>query len=149
MSMPELREQLSSIEPDESTYAGLGPGDVPQLVALLADDEAWMAARAVYALARIRSSQARAALLKAAAYPRAEVRVALASVAPDLPGHASDSLLEQLLGDPDAGVRKFAIRSVSERNGPAVRAQLRKVAVEEEVPQLRALAERVSKDLEK
>jgi len=39
-----------------------------------------------------------------------------------------DRVLDVLLDDSDAGVRKFAIRSVSERNGPKVKEKLRSIA---------------------
>ena len=136
----QLRRQLSAIEPSEQTYAGLGPSDVPSLEKTLDDREPWMAARAIYALARIDSSNARAALTKASARRRPEVRVALAAVAGDLPATTSNAILLKLLGDTDVGVRKFAIRSVSERNSTDVHSRLRDKAETETEPHLRELA---------
>jgi|SRR5918995_7214401 HEAT repeat protein len=148
MTMAELRRQLSDIEPDESTYANIGPDDVPNLEALLHDEEAWMAARAVFALARIDTPEARTALIQAGASPREEVRVATASAAQLLPPVSSDIVLERLLDDPDVGVRKFAIQSVSERNSAPVRARLHEMATAESDPALRALAGEQASTLE-
>jgi HEAT repeat protein len=148
LTMAELRRQLSDIEPDESTYANIGPDDVPNLEALLDDEEAWMAARAAYALARIDTPEARTALIQAAASPREEVRVALASAAQLLPPDTSDVVLERLLDDPDVGVRKFAIRSVSDQNSAPVRARLQELATAESNPVLRSLAEERASTLE-
>ena len=58
-SSTEIRQQLGDAEPDEQTYRGLGPDEVEVLAALLDDEEAWLAARAVYALSRINSDDAR------------------------------------------------------------------------------------------
>ena len=148
MTMAELRRQLSDIEPDESTYANIGPDDVPNLEALLNDEEAWMAARAAYALPRIDTPEARTALIQAAANPREEVRVALASAAPLLPPDTSDVVLERLLDDPDVGVRKFAIQSVSEQNSAPLRARVQEMATAESDPVLRSLAGQQASTLE-
>jgi HEAT repeat protein len=148
MTLAELRQQLSAIEPDEGTYADLSPEDVPLLETLLEDEEGWFAARAVNALARIDSSRARSTLVKASANPRPEIRIALASVAGHLPPRTSNSLLEKLLDDPDAGVRKFAIRSVSEKNSASIQSRVREVATAENDPVLRALAQQQAETLE-
>ena len=47
MTLDQLKNQLSAIQPDESTYAGIGASEVPLLEQLLRDDEDWLAARAV------------------------------------------------------------------------------------------------------
>ena len=62
MSAEEVRFQLSSIEGDVQMYVDLGPDEVPLLVDLLDDEEPWLASRAVYAVARIETPEARAAV---------------------------------------------------------------------------------------
>lgn len=146
-NLEELTAQLSDIEPSEATYAGLGPEDVPQLQQLLGSDQGWLAARAVHALARVDAEQARTALQQAASSPRPEVRVALASAAPALPTQVSDEVLTTLLADQEAGVRKFAVRAVSDRNGPAVRERLQSLAQSDSEGALRALAEEHARTL--
>jgi HEAT repeat protein len=140
MAMAELRQQLSAIEPDESTYAGIGPSEVPQLRQLLTDQKAWLAARAVYALSRIDTAEARAALLTAAGSPRSEVRVAVAANATKLVADVSNTILQVLLDDPNAGVRKFAIESVSDRNDATTRLKLIGIASTDNDPAIRAMA---------
>ena len=140
MTMSELRAQLSSIEPTEATYAGIGPEEVGLLRELLDDDEAWMAARAVHALSRIDDPAARAALAEAAGKPRMEVRVAVASAARDLPPETSDEVLPALLADDHAAVRKFAVGAVTERNSAAVRDQVAALASSEPDDRVRGLA---------
>ena len=140
MTMSELRAQLSSIEPTEETYAGIGPDEVGLLRELLDDEEAWMAARAVHALSRIDDPAAREALVEAAAKPRMEVRVAVASAARDLPPETSDEVLPALLDDDHTAVRKFAVGAVSARNSAAVREQVSALASNEPDDRVRGLA---------
>ena len=140
MTMSELRAQLSSIEPTEETYAGIGPEEIGLLRELLDDGEAWMAARAVHALSRIDDPAAREALAEAAAKPRMEVRVAVASAARDLPPETSDEVLPALLADDHAAVRKFAVSAVSARNSAAVREQVSALASTEPDDRVRDLA---------
>jgi HEAT repeat protein len=140
MTMSELRAQLSSIEPDESTYAGIGPDEVGLLRELLGDEEPWMAARAVHALSRIDDPAAREAVAEAAHNARMEVRVAVASAAPQMPADAADAVLADLLADDHTAVRKVAVNAVSERNSPAVREQVSALAATEPDDRLRSIA---------
>jgi len=145
MPISELRKQLSAIEPDESTYEGVGPPEVDLLKDLLQDEEAWLAARAVHALSRIDADSARDALLSAARSPRPEVRVAAAASASALPPRVSDEVLSTLLGDSDTGVRKFAIKSTSERNSEAIRHQVGEIARTDDDTAVRRIAENQAK----
>ena len=144
-SPSELRNQLSTIEYDDATYEGLGRDDVASLTPLLEDDEGWLAARAVHALSRIDDPRAHQAILAAASMPRLEVRVAAARAAGRLPAELSDGVLLGLLGDPDPAVRKFAVRSVSPRNGAAVRSRVQELADEEPNPRIKDMAEEKSR----
>lgn len=131
MSMPisELRQQLSAIEPEESTYLGIGASEVDLLRELLEDqEEAWLAARAAHALSRIDSDNAHDALLAATESSRPEVRTAVAASAGALPPKVSDEILSRLLDDPEIGVRKFAIKSTSDRNSDTIRQRLGEIA---------------------
>jgi HEAT repeat protein len=141
-SLSELREQLSAIEPDERTYEGIGPSDVDSLVRLVDDDEDWLAARAVHALSRIESSQARQSVASAAQSPRTEVRVAAAASAAALPAEDSDEILSKLLDDSQPAVRKFAVKATSTRNAEAIQARVRDMATRDESAGLRRVAQR-------
>jgi HEAT repeat protein len=144
-SPSELRDQLSTIESDDATYEGLGRDDVAFLAQLLEDDEGWIAARAVHALSRIDDPRARQAILAAASMPRLEVRVAAATAAGRLPAELSDGVLLGLLDDPDPAVRKFAVRSVSPRNGAAVRGRVQELAGAESNTRIKVMAEEKSR----
>jgi hypothetical protein len=140
-SITEIRRQLGDAEPDEQTYRGLGPDDVEVLAALLDDEEAWLAGRAVYALSRIDSDDARRNVVAAADSPRVEVRVAAAAVANELPATTSDAVLAKLLNDPSISVRKFALRSVSPHNSVDVKRAVGTLAQSEGNAKVRQLAE--------
>ena|SRR5215207_3988955 len=140
-TMSELRQQLSVIEPDEHTYDGIGPSEVDLLSQMLDDEEAWLAARAVHALSRINEDKARDAIVTAAGKPRMELRVAAAASADALPPSVSDEVLSRLLDDSQIGVRKFAIKSVSNRNSEAIRERIRQIATTDPNARLRQIAE--------
>ena len=140
-SLSELREQLSDIEPDERTYEALGPSEVDLLLDLLDDKEDWLAARAVHALSRIDDERARQAVVLSAESPRMEVRVAAAASAGGLPAPVSDEILSRLLDDPQPAVRKFAIRSTSDRNSEAVRRRVAEIAASDANTQLQRMAQ--------
>lgn len=121
MSMEEIRSRLSAIEGDAQMYVDFGPDEVPLLVELLDDEEAWMASRAVYALTRIPTPDAVAAVEEASDSGRDEVRLAVAVSAKVLPSQAADRILTKLLQDREVGVRKFAVESVTPDNDDSVR----------------------------
>ncbi len=146
-SSAQLREQLSAIEPDDRTYEGIGPSEVEPLQELLADEEDWLAARAVHALSRIDTDDARRAVVSAADNPRIEVRVAAAASAPTLPAPASDEILSRLLDDPEPGVRKVAITATSRRNSEAVRRKVGEIAAADADTRLRRVAEQRSRSI--
>jgi len=140
-TLSELREQLSAIEPDESTYEGIGPAEVELLQSLLDDEQDWLAARAVHALSRIDAENARRAVVSAAESPKMEVRVAAAASADLLPAALSDDVLFRLLDDSEAAVRKFAIKAMSNRNSEAVRRRLAEIADSDADARLRRVAQ--------
>jgi HEAT repeat protein len=141
MSISDLRRQLSVIEPDESMYRGIGADEVPMLRELLADEEAWLAARAAHALSRIDDEDARDAVRSASESSRAEVREAIAAAAARMPPEVSDIVLSSLLSDADPAVRKLAIKSTSERNSHVIRERIVEIATTDSNKALREIAE--------
>jgi HEAT repeat protein len=124
-TLEQLRSQLGAIEPNESTYAGIGSAEIPLLEILLQDKEAWLASRAVFALSRIPDPKAVSALSRVAADSRQEIRVAVAASAVNLKPSDANPLLLRLLTDSELGVRKFAVRAVSDAHNATVHAKLR------------------------
>lgn len=125
MTLEQLRSQLSAIEPNESTYAGIGSAEIPLLEILLQDKEAWLASRAVFALSRIPDPKAVTVLSRAAVDSRHEIRVAVAASAVNLKPSDANPLLLRLLTDSELGVRKFAVRAVSNAHNATVHTKLR------------------------
>ncbi len=141
MSLEELRQQLSAIEPDESMYQGIGSEEVPLLQQLLNDEEAWMAARAVYALGRIKDTQATRILSQTVQHERIEVRVALATTTPLLPAATANRILTRLLSDQNPGVRHLAIQSVPTNPPQAIQKLVQEIADHDPVEFVRLSAE--------
>jgi HEAT repeat protein len=146
-SVSELRAQLSDIEASERMYEGIGPSDVDALTRMVEAEEDWLAARAVHALSRIDSSEARQAVSAAAESPRMEVRVAAAASAAVLPTEDSDTVLSKLLDDPQSAVRKFAVKSTSPRNAKAIRERVGDMASSEKSAGLRRVAEQKARSV--
>src|SRR5256885_16931352 len=106
ISITDLRRQLSAIEPDEGTFENIGPSEVDLLRELLDDEEPWLAARAVYALARTDAEGARALLLSAAESRWQGVRGALPAAAEGLPISVPGAILPALSDDSDGPRRQ-------------------------------------------
>lgn len=140
MTLEELRRQLSAIEPDEATYSGIGPDEIPLLEQLARDPEPWMASRAVFAASRVADARAKAIMARAAGDPRSELRVAAAAAAKNLAPAEANSLLLQALNDSDLGVRKFAVQSVSPTHSEPVQARLRELESADPAPAIRDAA---------
>jgi HEAT repeat protein len=140
MTFEQLKQQLSSIEVDEATYAGIGPSEVPLLDQLVSDPETWLAGRAIFALSQVRSAAAMAILARSAADPRSEIRVAVAASTKNLPPADANGILLQALNDVELGVRKFAIRSVAPGHSAPVQARLRELETGDPAPSIRDAA---------
>ncbi len=145
LSLKELHDRLGAIEPTEEMYAGIGEEDVSALEQLLNFEEPWLAARAAYAIGRVGGAKAAEVLGRAAQDRRPEVRIAVAGSVACLPPEGSDALLSGLLGDSDGGVRKFAMRAVSDDSGAEARGRVERMAEEDPLPLVREEArERVA-----
>jgi HEAT repeat protein len=139
-TLEQLMNKLSSIEPDEATYDGIGPAEVPLLEELLRHNEAWMSSRAVFALSRVPQGAGVTVLSRAAGDARAEVRVAVAASAMNLRPNDANNILLRLLADPDLGVRKFAVQSVSRLHDANVLNKLRELETRDPADSIRDAA---------
>ncbi len=140
MTLEQLKQQLSSIEADDATYAGIGPSEVPLLDQLVNDPETWLAARAIFALSHVPTPTALAILARSAADPRPEIRVAVAASTKNLPPSDANGILLRALSDVELGVRKFAIRSVAPDHSAPVQAKLRELEAGDPAPSIRDAA---------
>ena len=112
-SIRKIKTILSDIEAGEGMYAKLNEADIPMITQLMHKAEPWLAARCIYALSRIGGEEANATIMEAAADLRQEVRLAVANASSVLPDTVSNVVLDSLIEDGDIGVRKFAIKSIS------------------------------------
>jgi HEAT repeat protein len=144
----QLRNQLSAIEPDDSTYAGIGPPEVPLLAEILKDNEAWMASRAVFALSRIADVDALEKIKRSAADPRQEVRVAVAASVGNLAPEDANQILLSVLNDEDLGVRKFAVQAVTGKHSALVQDKLRDLAAQDPIAAIRGAATEKLRELD-
>jgi HEAT repeat protein len=140
MTLEQLRNQLSAIEPNDGIYAGIGPSEIPLLEQLLQDTEAWMSSRAVFALSKVPDMRAVTILSRAVADPRQEVRVSVAASVSNLRPSDANNILLKLLADTDLGVRKFAVQAVSGTHDAAVHAKLRDLEARDPAPPIRDIA---------
>jgi HEAT repeat protein len=147
MTAEELRNQLSSIEPNEGMYTGIGASEIPILEQLLQDKEAWMASRAVFALSRVSDASAVTLLARAVADPREEVRVAVAASVSNLKPQDANNIVLKLLTDPELGVRKLAVKAVSGAHDAAVHAKLRDIETRDPAPLIRDVAKAKLREL--
>jgi HEAT repeat protein len=147
MTLEQLRNQLSAIEPDDGIYAGIGPSEIPLLEQLLQDTEPWMASRAVFALSTVPDMRAVTILSRAVADPRPEVRVSVAASVSNLRPNDANNILLNLLADTDLGVRKFAVQAVSGTHDAAVHAKVRDMETGDPIPWLRDVAKDRLRDL--
>lgn len=148
MTIDQLRRQLSTIEPNEAMYAGIGSSEISLLKQLLRDPEPWMSARAIFALSRIADDSAVEIIRKSIHDVRPEIRVAIAASATNLAANASNTILAEILDDKDVGVRKFAIQSVSTENDPSIHAKLRMMEAQDPVSIMRDHARHKRRELE-
>jgi HEAT repeat protein len=140
MTLEQLRNQLSVIEPDDGIYDGIGASEIPLLEQLLRDEEAWMASRAVFALSRVSDAKALTILVRSLTDPRQEVRVAIAASVRNLKPNDANNMLIRLLTDAEVGVRKFAVEAVSKAHNAAVHAKLRDLEAQDPAPSIRDVA---------
>jgi HEAT repeat protein len=141
MTLEQLRNQLSAIEPDASIYNGIGASEISLLEQLLQDQEAWMASRAVFALSKVPDIRAMTILSQTVADPRQEVRVSVAASVRNLRPSDANNILLQLLDDTNLGVRKFAVQAVSETHDASVHAKLRDLGIQDPALPIRAIAQ--------
>ena len=140
----DVRAALSPDELDYPTLAQrLGPASLPHLEQLIAGADPTLAPKAAYLVGLIGHPRAAAVLVAAARSGPATVRVAAAAADCNLPPDPAGTVLAQLVGDPDAGVRRVALRSAPARVSPELAAQIRAQSEREPDADLRALSGQV------
>jgi hypothetical protein len=140
---------IAYLRPDEPDYAAaaasLGADVAPVLEELVAGDVR-LASKAASLAGFVAAETARPALTVALSHPSPIVRTAAAASLERHAGLAAE-LARPLLIDPDASVRKRALRAVETAQPAGYRDAVRARVAEEPIPALRELAERVASQL--
>jgi HEAT repeat protein len=140
-TLDEVRRELDRDELDYPALADrLGREVLPELEALVGEDEPRIASKAAY-LAAVIAGSTSARIVELAAHSRHDVvRVSAAAALPSLPADEVTNIAEQLLDDSDIGVRAKAARSAIALGEPALARRVGRMAREDEEPALRQLA---------
>jgi len=146
VTMQQVRAQLDRDEPDYPTAAQLGPTAVVQLAKLVRGTDALLAAKAAYLASLIPGDQSRVVLDDAARSQQGQVRVAAAAGIRNLPDAPLD-LIDTLLKDSDAGVRKVALRSIDTRQFTGLKARVEAIAKSDAEDFVRKIADQTAKRL--
>jgi HEAT repeat protein len=139
--LDEIRLQLDRDELDYPALAAeLGPDSLPNLDALVAEDEPRIASKAAYLAALIAGPTSDRVVALAARSRHDVVRVAAAAAIAELPADQATGIAEDLLSDPDIGVRARAAKSAVALADPALLERVRTMADEDSEPTVRELA---------
>jgi HEAT repeat protein len=144
VTVPGLDEIRLQLDRDELDYpalaAELGPDSLPNLDALVAEDEPRIASKAAYLAALIAGPTSDRVVALAARSRHDVVRVAAAAAIAELPADQATGIAEDLLSDPDIGVRARAAKSAVALDDPALLERVRTMADEDSEPTVRELA---------
>jgi HEAT repeat protein len=142
--MPSREDVRRELDKDELNYPKLanelGPDALPELRELVAEDEPRIAPKAAYLAGLIAGPTSHEVVALAAGSKHDVVRVAAAAALPTLPAEQAGSIGEQLLSDPDVGVRARAIQSVGSFDEALLTEQVRAIAEEDPEQAVRDLA---------
>ncbi len=145
--MEQVVNALLPDEPDYQAAATLGPEALPLLQQLVAGDNVELATKAASLAGHIDHPQAAGVLQVAANSNLPTVRVAAAGATRHLPAHMVTPVLQRLLLDADAGVRKVALSAIPEAAGEELRASVRQAAQADPTDYLRSLASQMEQRL--
>ena len=149
--MPTLDEVRRELDKDELDYPALAlayrVGILPQLQALVIEDDPRIASKAAYLAGVIADGNSHEVVAFAARSRHDVVRVAAAAAAAMLPATHAVNITLQLLDDTDPGVRVRAAKSAATINAPALTARLRTMADHDPELHVRGLAARVAEKM--
>ena len=147
-TLDEVRRELDKDELDYPQLAReLGAEALPQLEALVAEDEPRIASKAAYLAALIAGPTSTEVVALAAGSRHDVVRVSAAAAVALLPVAQATDIAEQLLADPDIGVRARAAKSAVALDQPMLSERVRAMADEDTDPSMQALAAELTKQL--
>jgi HEAT repeat protein len=148
--MPSLDEVRRELDKDELDYPALardlGPDVLPELQALVAEDEPRIASKAAYLAGLIAGPSSHEVVSMAAGSRHDVVRIAAAATLHTLPVEQATGIAETLLSDPDVGVRARAVRSAAQLDEASLAERVRVIAAEDPHEELRDLASSLTEE---
>jgi HEAT repeat protein len=145
-TLDEVRRELDKDELDYPELASeLGPDALPHLETLVAEDEPRIASKAAYLAGLIAGPTSKQVVALAAGSRYDVVRVSAAAALALLPAAQATDIAEQLLADPDIGVRARAAKSAVAFDEPILSERVRAMADEDTDPSVRELAAELAK----
>ena len=128
VTMKDVRAWLDADEVDYANAKKLGPAAIPFLMELVQGGDLGLASKATYLASLIKSDQSASVLETAAVRNEPVVRVAAASGIRNLAEDQAERVLDLLRSDPDAGIRKAAVKSAERFRSLQVAAKLQQMA---------------------
>ena len=141
-NIQQVKAWLDAEEPDYPAAArALGVAALPAITQLIQGGDLALATKATYLASLVPHPSAADALRVAQSRSEPLMRVAAASGIRNLDPAHGEALFEALHRDPDAGVRKVALRSAATLNSPKMLQRLRTLSASDPEPSLRELAD--------
>jgi len=140
LSLDHVRDLLLQDEPLYSELATNGPDLLPYLKAFVQEDQPALVARAVCAAGRVDDPESLAILKLAGGHREPAVRLAVAAAASGLASQSIADVIGSLLSDPDIGVRKWSLRTLSDVKPPGLAGKVQEALQHETNPTLRQMA---------
>lgn len=125
VTMKDVRFYLDADEVDYPAAKALGPEAVPFLAELVAGQDLALASKAAYLAGLIRSKDSVDVIKDAATRDEPVMRVAAAASLRNLPELQAEKVMDLLVEDPDAGVRKVMVKSAQGFASVEVESRLR------------------------
>ncbi len=147
ITMDQVRTQLDRDEPDYAEAARLGPDAIPHLMQLVRGGDPMLASKAAYLASLIQSDKSTDVLDLAAHSSHDQVRIAAAAGVRNLK-QVQAPLLDLLVHDLDAGVRKVTLRSIEAKPPAGVKAMVEEIAKNDPDENLRELAGKMVNQLQ-
>jgi len=147
VTMEDVRAALDPEEPDYAEAQKLGPEAVPHLKELVQGPDLGLASKAAYLASLIESEGSLEVLTIAATSAEPVLRVAAASAIRNLPERDAERVMDLVMEDKDAGVRKVTLRSAAQLRSPRLAAKIRKLAEHDPESSIRALATEIEEEM--
>ena len=140
ITMQQVLARLDTDEPEYAALAALGPEAVPHLKVLVRSDDPGIAAKAAYLATLIESNESVDVMEAACASPHETVRVAAAAGMRNLSPAQAGVWADRMLDDDDPGVRKQALKTITDLKLSSLEPKVKKVAASDPEKEIRQLA---------